>query len=150
MLAYNPHNEFKFELEFNLPKDISDNQEHIKLFVHHIELPEVETPMCPIGCNSIARRIAGEIHCIEHYKDVKGILPFINKWAISVYCACNKLNNDRNNLFVKAKLYAYKNDASLFKKLYLLNFHSLFRAINIGVDSMVEFVFKFDDMIECK
>ena len=150
MFVYDSLSELKFMLEFNLPKDISDNQEHIKLVVHHIELPEVETPMCPIGCKSIARRIAGEVHCMEYYKNVKDILPFINKWAVSVYCACNKLNNDRNNLFVKAKLYAYKNDGSLFKKFYLLGFHPLFKPINVWVDSMVELVFNFDDMIECK
>ena len=126
MLAQDSLSELKFVLEFNLPKDISDNQEHIKLTVHHIEFPEVEIPMCPIGCSSIARKIAGEIHCIEQYKYIKDILPFINKWTNSIYCACNKLNNDRNNFFVKAKLHAYKNDDSLSKKFYLLLFHPLF------------------------
>ena len=73
MLAQDSLSELKFVLEFNLPKDISDNQEHIKLTVHHIEFPEVEIPMCPIGCSSIARKIAGEIHCIEQYKYIKDI-----------------------------------------------------------------------------
>lgn len=123
MFAQDSLCEFKFLLWFNLPKDISGNQECIKLSVHPIELPEVEIPMCPIGCNSISSRITGEIQCIEHYKYVKDILPSINKWVDSVYCACNKLNNDRNNLFVKAKLHAYKNDDSFYKKFYLLGFN---------------------------
>ena len=57
--------------------------------------------MCPIGCNSISSRIDGEIYCIEYYKYIKDILPIINKWVESVYCACNKLISDRTNLFVK-------------------------------------------------
>ena len=71
MLAQDSLSEIKFVLEFNLPKDISDNQKCIKLAVLHIEIPEVEFPMCPIGLQPIARKIAGEIHCIEQYKYIK-------------------------------------------------------------------------------
>lgn len=162
MLVYDSLCEFKFVLEFNLPRAISDNQEHIKLTVHHVDLPEVEIPMCPIGCNSIARKITGEINCIEYYKYkyIKDILPFINKWTESIYCTFNKLNCDRNDLFVKAKLYAYKNDGSLFKKYYILDLYPLFKYINIHMykdcaieryaDRAVELVFKFENIAEYK
>ena len=158
MFVHNSLSELKFILEFNLPKDISDNQEQIKLSVHHIELTAVEIPMCPIGCNSISSRICGEIYCIEYYKYIKDILPIINKWVESVYCVCNKLNSDRTNLFVKAKLYAYKNDGNLFKKFDLLDLHPLFNDINIHVykdgaiegyaDRAIELVFKYENMVE--
>lgn len=150
MFAYDSLCELKFIIEFNLPKDISDNQEHIKLAVHHIDVPEVEILMCPIGCNSIARRIPGEIHCIEYYKNIKYIFLFIKKWTNNVYCACNKLNSDRNNLFVKAKLYAYKNDYSLFNKFDLLDVHPLFVPINSYTDGIIELVFKFENIVEDK
>lgn len=39
--------ELNFVLEFNLPKAISDNQEHIKLSVHHTDVPAVKIPACP-------------------------------------------------------------------------------------------------------
>ena len=39
--------ELNFVLEFNLPKEISDNQEHIKLSVHHTDVPAVKIPACP-------------------------------------------------------------------------------------------------------
>lgn len=104
-----------FVLEFNLPKEISDNQELIKLSVHNVDVPVVKIPVCPIGYKSIPIRTPGEIHCIECYKFVKDILPLINRWANSVYCACNKLSSSRSNQFVEAKLYAYKNDSSLYK-----------------------------------
>ena len=158
MFVYDSLCEFNFVLEFNLPRAISDNQEHIKLTVHHVDLPEIEIPMCPIGCNSISSRIGSEIYCIEYYKYIKDILPIINKWVESVYCACNKLNCDRTNLFVKAKLYAYKNDGNLFKKFDLLDLHPLFNDINIHVykdgaiegyaDRAIELVFKCENIVE--
>ena len=158
MFAHDQLCEFNFVLEFNLPRAISDNQEHIKLTVHHVDLPEIEIPMCPIGCNFISSRIGCEIYCIEYYKYIKDILPIINKWVESIYCACNKLNCDRNDLFVKAKLYAYKNDGSLFNKFDILDLHPLFNDINIHIykdgtiegyaDRAIELVFKCENMVE--
>ena len=60
--------ELNFVLEFNLPKEISDNQEHIKLSVHHTDVPAVKIPVCPIGYKSTPIKFPGEIHCLEYYK----------------------------------------------------------------------------------
>lgn len=77
--------DFAFILEFNLPKDVSDNQEHVKLCVRQIKLPEFF-----IGYESKPIKIQGEIHCAEFYTNIKDVLPFINKWTNNVYCAYNK------------------------------------------------------------
>jgi hypothetical protein len=78
MFAMDSLGEFNFVLEFNLPKEISDNQEHIKLSVHHIDVPIVEIPAFPLGYRSTPVKTPGEIHCIEHYKHIKDVLPLIN------------------------------------------------------------------------
>ena len=149
MFATDLLDELNFVLEFNLPKDISDNQEHIKLSVHHIEVPVVETPVCPIGYKPISFRTPGEIHCVEHYKYIKDVLPFINRWVNSIYCTCSKLNNSRSNQFAEAKLYAYKQDHSLFKTWDLVEFHPLFNPnVEYFSDGAVELIFKFENIIE--
>lgn len=148
--------ELNFVLEFNLPKEISDNQKHIKLSVHHVEVPVVEIPMCPIGCKSIPIRTPGEIHCIERkenyerYKYIKQILPFINKWVNNIYCACNKLQYNKSNLCVEAKLYAYKKDNSLFKKWNLVDFAPLFNSEVMYTTDDIELIFRFENILEVK
>lgn len=141
--------ELNFALEFNLPKEISDNQEHFKLSVHRIEVPAVEIPVCPIGCKSISFRTPGEIHCLECYKYIKDVLPLINRWVNSIYCVCNKLNSSRNDQFTEAKLYAYRKDHSLFKKWNLEEFYPLFNPnVECFSDGVVELIFKFENAIE--
>lgn len=142
MFATDSLSEFNFVLEFNLPKDISDNQEHIKLSVHHMHVPVVEQ-VCPIGYRPRSIKMLGEIHCIEHYKFIKDVLPLINRWVNSIYSACS-----RSNHFIEAKLYAYKNDNSLFKKWDLVDFYPLFNPYNKYTDcDHVELIFKFESMI---
>ena len=143
-----------FVIEFNLPKDISDNQEHIKLSVDRVEVPAVEVSACPLGCIPMPIRTPGEIHCIarkenyEHYKYIKQILTFINKWVNSIYCPCNNLQYNKSNLCVEAKLYAYKNDHSLLKKLNLVYFAPLFNPDIACTSDDIELIFKFENILE--
>lgn len=139
--------ELNFVLEFNLPKEISDNQDLIKLQVHRMEVPAVEPPGRPFGLKFIPAKMSGEIRCIEHYKYIKDVLPLINRWVDSIYCACSKLNGCRSDKFVEAKLYAYKKDYSLFRKWNLVEFYPLFNPDN-GYTGNVELIFKFEDVIE--
>ena len=153
MLATYPLSELDFVIEFNLPKEISDNQEHVKLSVNRVEVPAVAIPACSIGYKPISFRTPGEIHCIEHkenhegYKYIKQILPFINRWVNSIYCACNKLQYNKSNLCVEAKLYAYKKDHSLFKKLNIVDFAPLFNSDVMYTTDDIELIFKFENMI---
>lgn len=149
MLATDSLSDLNFVLEFNLPKEISDNQKRIKLSVHHVEVPVVEIPVCPIGYKSIPIRTPGEIHCIECYKHIKEVLPFINKWVNSVYCTYNKLHSSRSDLLVEAKLYAYKNDSSLFKKWDLVELYPLFNPnAELFSDGVVTLTFRFENIAE--
>lgn len=149
MLAADLLGELNFVLEFNLPKEISDNQDHIKLSVNRVVIPAVEIPACPIGYKPISFRTPGEIHCIERYKYIKDNLPLINRWVNSVYCACNKLISSRSNLCVEAKLYAYKKDHSLFKKWSLVEFYPLFNpCVEYCLGDVVEMIFKFGNVVE--
>lgn len=149
-----PLSGLNFVIEFNLPKEISDNQEPIKLSVNRVEVPAVEIPVCPIGYKSISFRTPGEIHCIEHkenherYKYIKQILPFINRWVNNIYCACNKLQYNKSNLCVKAKLYAYKKDNSLFKKWNLVDFAPLFNSEVMYTTDDIELIFRFENILE--
>lgn len=145
-----PLSGLNFVIEFNLPKEISDNQEPIKLLVNRVEVPAVEIPVCPIGYKSISFRTPGEIHCLERYKYIKDVLPLINRWVNSVWSTCNKLHSYRSDLFVEAKLYAYnENDHSLFKKWNLEEFYPL---INPNIEylsgDVVELIFKFENILE--
>lgn len=149
MFETDPLSELNFVLEFNLPKEISDNQDHIKLSVNRVEVPAVEIPVCPIGYKSRPIRTPGEIHCIEKYKYIKDVLPLINRWVNNVWSTCSKLHSS-NRLLVEAKLYAYnKNDHSLFKKWSLEEFYPLFNPnIEYFSDDVVELIFKFENVIE--
>ena len=150
MLATYPLSELDFVIEFNLPKEISDNQEHVKLSVNRVEIPAVKIPACPIGCKSLHFKTSGEIHCIERYKHIKDVLPLINRWVNSVWSPCNTtLHSNRSDLLVKAKLYAYnENDHSLFKKWNLEEFYPLFNPnVECFSGDTIELIFKFENMI---
>lgn len=155
MFATDSLGELRFVLEFNLPKEISDNQEHIKLSVHHVDVPIVEVPICPIGYKCIPIKKSGEIHCIESCEYIKDVLPLINKWANDTYRTCSKLLSSKSDLFVKAKLYAYKKDNSLLKKWWLVEFYPLFNSniefhqlLNPKFTNDVELIFKFKNIID--
>lgn len=136
--------EFNFVLEFNLPKEISGNQELIHLPVHHFDVPIVEIPVCPISFKT-----PGEIHCIERYKNIKDVLPLINRWVNNVWSTCSKLHCNRSDQFVEARLYAYKSDHSLFKKWNLEEFYPLFNPnVEHLSDDAVELIFKFENIVE--
>ena len=140
--------ELNFELEFNSPKEISDNQEHIRLSVSHVMVPTFEIPIVPIGYKSRPIRTPGEIHCIEHYRDIKDILPLLNRWVDRVYCIYGNLNSSRSNYFVEAKLYAYKNDGSLFKKYSLVDLHPLFNQDPEYFTEYIKLTFKFESIAD--
>lgn len=148
MFATDSLSEFNFVLEFNLPKEISGNQDHIKLSVNRVDVPVINLSACPLGYKSTHVKMPGEIHCIERYDDIKDILPLINKWVNSIYCACNKLSSSRNNQFVEAKLYAYKKNNSLFKKWGLIEFYPLFSPDNDYTNNDVILIFKFENIVE--
>ena len=141
--------ELNFVLEFSLPKEISDNQKHIKLSVNRVEVPAVEIPVCPIGYKSRPIRTPGEIHCIERYKHIKDVLPLINRWVNNVWSTCSKLHSS-SRLLVEAKLYAYnKKDHSLFKKWNLEEFYPLFNPnVEFFSDDVVTLIFKFENIVE--
>ena len=140
--------ELNFVLEFSLPKEISDNQKHIKLSVNRVEVPAVEIPVCPIGYKSRPIRTPGEIHCIERYKHIKDVLPLINRWVNNVWSTCSKLHSS-SRLLVEANLYAYnENDHSLFKKWNLEEFYPLFNPnVECFSGDTIELIFKFENMI---
>lgn len=138
--------ELNFVLEFKLPKEISDNQEYIKLSVDYINVPIVEIPVCPIGYKPIPIQVRGEVHCTERYKYIKDVLPLINRWVNSIYCTCSKLNSSRVKHFVEAKLYAYKKDNSLFTKWDLAEFHPLFNPRSKYTTDDIELIFEFENI----
>lgn len=140
---------FNFVIEFNLPKEISDNQDHIKLSVNHVEIPAIKIPACPIGYKSLHFKTSGEIHCLERYKYIKDVLPLISRWVNSVWSPCNTLHSNRSDLLVDAKLYAYnENDHSLFKKWNLKEFYPLFNPnVEYFSGDTIELIFKFENMI---
>ena len=152
MFAADLLSELNFVLEFNLPKEISENKDPIRLQVHHINVPIIEIPTCTIGHKPIRFKTPGEIHCIERYKYIKDVLPLINKWVNSLYCVCNKLSSSssRSSQFIEAKLYAYnKKDHSLFKKWSLKEFYPLFNQnVEHFSDDVVELIFKFENIVE--
>lgn len=140
--------ELNFELEFNLPKEISDNQDHIRLSVSHAMVPTFEIQTVPIWYKSRPIRTPGEIHCIEHYSDIKDILPLLNRWVNRVYCIYGNLNSSRSNYFVEAKLYAYKNDGSLFKRWNLIEFCPMFNQDPEYFTEYIKLIFKFENIAD--
>jgi len=149
MFAADSLSELNFVLEFNLPKEIYYNQEHIKLSVNCVEVPAIKIPACPIGYKSLHFKTSGEIHCLERYKYIEDVLPLINRWVNSVFDTYNKQHSKYHNLLVDAKLYAYKNDGSLFKKWRLEEFYPLFNPnVEQCSEDTIELIFKFENMIE--
>lgn len=149
MFASDSLSEFNFVLAFNLPKEISSNQDYIKLSVNRVDLPIVEIPASYIGYKPRFIITPGEIHCIEHYKHIKDVLPFINRWVNSVYFEHSKLNSSMSSQSVEAKLYAYKDNGSLFKKWDLADLHPLFNPnIIYPYDDVIELVFRFENIID--
>lgn len=106
MFAEDLLGELDFVLEFSLPKEISDNQDHIKLSVNHVIIPIVETHNRSLGFD----KTNGQIYCIEFYESIKDKLHLLEKWSRALYDELFGWSND--NLFIDAKLYGYK-DGSL-------------------------------------
>lgn len=136
---------FTFVLEFNLPKEIFNNHSLIRLPVYYVTAPTVEIPSHSIGYKSRHVRTPGEIHCVEHYKRIKDVLPLINRWINDVHC----IHSNIGNKFVEAKLHAYKDDNSLFKKWNLVKFNPLLNPnIEYYADDAVELIFRFENLID--
>ena len=114
-----------------------------------MEIPAVKIPACLIGYKSTPIKFPGEIHCLEYYKCIKDVLLLINRWVDSVYSPFSKLHIEYHSLFVEAKLYAYKNDNSLFKKWCLEELCPLFNPnVEFLSDGVVKLIFKFENMKE--
>ena len=132
-------NDDNFVLEFNLSKEISDNQELIKLPVSYANIPTDKTKESIIGYKHISSiSINGEIHCIESYRHIKDKLYLLKKLARAF---CDKpLMQPIGDLCVNAKLYGYR-DAELvisysLHKLYLIS-------LPINIEDYVDFRFGF-------
>lgn len=133
----NSLNEFNFVLEFNLPKEISDSQELIKLSVHHVCAPTVEIPAC-LGCTI---KTYGQISLIEFYEHIKDNLHLLEKWSHTLYD--KTFGWASSDLYVDAKLYGYKDDTLvtswMLHKLYPISFPT------IKFENQVELQFGFVD-----
>ena len=138
-LRDNSTNDINFVLEFNISKDISDNQELIKLPVSYANIPTDKTKESIIGYKHISSiSINGEIHCIESYRYIKDMLYLIEKLA---HAFCDKpLMQPISDLCVNAKLYGYRDDelAILYSlhKLYLIS-------LPINIEDYIGFRFGF-------
>ena len=141
-LRCNSTNDVNFVLEFNLSKDISDNQELIKLPVSYANIPTDKTKESIIGYKHISSiSINGEIHCIESYRHIKEKLYLLDKLARAF---CDKpLMQPIGNLCVNAKLYGYRDDELVISyslhKLYLIS-------LPINIEDYVDFRFGFVDI----
>ena len=135
-------NDINFVLEFNLSKDISDNQELIKLPVSYANIQTDKTKESIIGYKHISSiSINGEIHCIESYRHIKEKLYLLDKLARAF---CDKpLMQPIGNLCVNAKLYEYRDDDLVVSyslhKLYLIS-------LPINIEDYVDFRFGFVDI----
>ena len=135
-------NDDNFVLEFNLSKEISDNQELIKLQVSYANIPTDKTKESIIGYKHISSiSMNGEIHCIENYRYIKDKLYLLEKLA---HAFCDKpLMQPIGDLCVNAKLYGYRDGElvvsySLYK-LYLIS-------LPINIEDYVDFRFGFVDI----
>ena len=135
-------NDDNFVLEFNLSKEISDNQELIKLPVSYANIPTDKTKESIIGYKHISSiSMNGEIHCIENYRYIKDKLYLLEKLA---HAFCDKpLMQPIGDLCVNAKLYGYRDGElvvsySLYK-LYLIS-------LPINIEDYVDFRFGFVDI----
>ena len=138
-LRCNSTNDVNFVLEFNLSKDISDNQELIKLPVSYANIPTDKTKESIIGYKRISSiSINGEIHCIESYRHIKDKLYLLEKLARAF---CDKpLMQPISDLCVNAKLYGYRDDELVTSysvhKLYLIS-------LPINIEDYIGFRFGF-------
>lgn len=106
----NSTNNVNFVLEFNLSKEISDDQQLIKLPVGYANIQTDKTEESIIGYNKHISNISinGEIHCIESYRHIKDKLYLLEKLA---HAFCDKpLMQPIGNLCVNTKLYEYRDD----------------------------------------
>ena len=135
-------NDVNFVLEFNLSKEISDNQELIKLPVSYANITTDKSKESIIGCKHISSiSINGEIHCIESYRNIKDKLYLLEKLA---HAFCDKpLMQPIGDLCVNAKLYEYRDDELVISyslhKLYLIS-------LPINIEDYVDFRFGFVDI----
>ena len=135
-------NDDNFVLEFSLSKEISDNQEIIKLPVCYANIPTDKTKESIIGYKHISSiSINGEIHCIESYRYIKDKLYLLEKLARAF---CDKpLMQPIGDLCVNAKLYGYRDDELVtsysLHKLYLIS-------LPINIEDYVDFRFGFVDI----
>lgn len=142
-LRDNSTNNVNFVLEFNLSKEISDDQQLIKLPVSYANIPTDKTKESIIGYNKHISSISinGEIHCIESYRHIKDKLYLLEKLA---HAFCDKpLMQPIGDLCVNAKLYEYRDDELVISyslhKLYLIS-------LPINIEDYVYFRFGFVDI----
>ena len=141
-LRDNSTNNVNFVLEFNLSKEISDDQQLIKLPVSYANIPKDKTTESIIGYKHISNiSINGEIRCIESYRNIKDKLYLLEKLARAF---CDKpLMQPIGNLCVNAKLYEYRSDELVISyslhKLYLIS-------LPINIEDYVYFRFGFVDI----
>lgn len=133
MFATDSLGELNFVLEFNLPKEISDNKEHIKLSVHHVNIPIVNFP--------VYRATPGEINCIEYCGHIKDKLHLLEKWSRAIYDKPFGWAN--SDLYIDAKLYGYKDD----KLVTFWSLRELYPTLfpTIKYENQVELQFGFVD-----
>lgn len=133
MFATDSLGELNFVLEFNLPKEISDNQEHIKLSVHHVDISIVEIPAY--------RATPGEISCIECYEHIKDNLHLLEKWSRALYD--KQFGWSNSDLYVGARLYGYKDDKLITTWALYKLYPTLFPTIEF--ENQVNLQFSFAD-----
>jgi hypothetical protein len=142
MFATDSLGELNFVLEFDLPEEISDNQDHVKLSVHHVNVPIIKIPECPIGYRPISRRSSGELHCIEFYEYIKDKLHLLEKWSHALHDKPFGWSN--SDLYIDAKLYGYKDDELVTS----FELHRLYQTLfpTIKFENQVDLQFSFADM----
>jgi hypothetical protein len=123
--------ECNFVLEFNLPKEISSNQDYIKLSVNHIDLPTVEIPSDD--------KTHGQIYCIEFYENIKDKLHLLEKWLCALYDKIFGWSND--SLYIDAKLHGYNKDGELTTSWLLHRFYPNFYPTKF--ENHIDFQFGF-------
>lgn len=135
--------ELNFVLEFNLPKEISDDQDHIKLSVHHVAVPTVEIP-AHLGYTI---KMYGQIYLIEFYEHIKDKLCLLEKWSHILHD--EKFGWANSNLYIDAKLYGYNKDGELVTSWVLYKLYPILFPI-IKFSNQVELQFGFVDATSIK
>lgn len=108
----------------------------------------------PVRCIPTSIKTTGKICCLDYYKRIKDVLQLINKWVNSVHSTCCRLHCSRSDLFAEAKLYAYKNNGSLFKKWQTEEIYPLFNtnakqfSDDIQTYNGIEIIFMFENINE--